>query len=221
MRTYSQISVQVPEDQYDLFLARVTELIASSWRRDAIFEERCNEISLGSHSTYYVRKGKRQSDAVFVYAGGTYKLSTMITNSDGITHKEHSQLVAELWNLGVGPVCKEMQLEGKHTPGKEVKPEEEAGLPPGVVLALQRFAMSANKSTGSADPDDMELWGEFLALLYASGVEFEEHLLDRYLMEKKFDEEVILQLTHEKEVALSTLAAYDRLRKREQKLVTQ
>jgi hypothetical protein len=221
MRTYSQISVQVPENRYDLFLARVTELIASSWRRDAILEERCNEFSFGGHSSYYVRKEKRQIDAVFSYLGGTYKLTTIIVGREGISHEEHSRLVAELWEQGVSRACRELQLEGKHTPGKDVKPEEEAGLPPGVVAALHRFAISANKSYGTQDPDDMALWCQFLALLHASGVEFESHLLEQYLLGKKFEDETVAALSHEKEVVLCALETYDRMRRSKEKLVTQ
>jgi hypothetical protein len=221
MRTYSQISVQVPEDQYDLFLARFAELIASKWRRDAIFEERCNEITFGGHMTYYVRREKRQIDAVFRYSEGTYKLSNIITGDVGISQKEHSRLVAELWDKGVGLVCQEMKLKGEHIPGKEVKPEEQAGLPPGVVAALYRFAISANKSDGSMHPDDMALWCEFLALLHGSGVEFDNYLLEQYLLEKRFDEDTVGRLSHEKEVVLCALATYDQFRKSEKKLVTQ
>lgn len=212
MRTYSQLSVQIPEPVFDLFLARVCDLVASRWRRDHSSEESSNDIVklLGVRYIFFNRTEGPSAETCFLYQNETFSLCNVITTGHGISYAAHAKITADMWNSGVKQACEEFGLKGVHTPSKNVDPS--AALPPGVRQALKMFALGVNKSTGSSHPDDMALWCKFLALLHASRVEFDEHYLDAYLAEKKFPEEIINSLLKEYAVAMTLLPIYDRLR---------
>ena len=212
MRKYSHISVRVPKDMIDLFLARVSELAASSWRRDPAAEESASELvrSMGVCYYYYVRTDGPPTDVVFLYQNQELKLNNIFTTGNGISHAEHSRITSALWNAGMKQACKELNLTGGYTPSKDVAPDE--GLPPGVKKALHQFAISVNKSDGITHPDDMELWSIFLALTHVSGATMSEAQLDAYLTAKKFPQDTVMQLLHEYELGTSLLTVYDEIR---------
>ncbi|MFN0104170.1 MAG: hypothetical protein ACKV2U_19055 [Bryobacteraceae bacterium] len=211
MRKYSQISVRVPNDILDMFLAKVSELAASKWRRDPAGEEAAGDLvkGMGVRYVYYVPADGHKTDIVFMYTDNELRLINIFTTGDGISHAEHGRITADLWNAGMKQACKALSLSGKFTPTQDVQPE--AGLPPAVVDALQQFAVTANKSTGSSHPDDLERWCLFLGLLHATGSEMDETRLDAYLTSKKFPEKIVMKLLKEHEVAMALLPLYDRI----------
>ena len=213
MRKYSHISVGIPGNVFDLFLARVSDLAASRWRRDPALEETTGESTkgLGVSYVWYTRTDGPQTDVVFLYTKDQLTLSNVFTTGKGITHEEHELLTGDLWNLGMKQACQELGLAGTHTQSKQVKPED--GLPPGVAQALKMFGLGANKSTGSADPSDMGYWCRFLALLHVSRAEFDDSRLSDYLTEKKFPEEIVMDLLGQYEMAMTLLPMYDEMLK--------
>ena len=135
MRKYSHISVGIPGNVFYLFLARVSDLAASRWRRDPALEETTGESTkgLGVSYVWYTRTDGPQTDVVFLYTKDQLTLSNVFTTGKGITHEEHELLTGDLWNLGMKQACQELGLAGTHTQSKQVKPED--GLPPGVAQA--------------------------------------------------------------------------------------
>jgi len=194
-----------------MFLARVSELIGGEWRRDQAAEEETGAISGGAGVSYlfYVRTNEPKTDVVFLYNDGQLTLSNIFTTGQGITEAVHARISEEFWNAGMKQACQELGLDGKHTPARDVKPED--GLPPGVAYALKLFGLGANKSTGSADPDDMESWCKFLALLHTTGTEMDESRLSAYLKEKKFPPKIVTGLLAEYELAMALLPLYDEM----------
>lgn len=213
MRKYSHISVHVPEDILDLFLAKVSELAASRWRRDPAGEEAAGEFvkGMGVRYVYYARTSGPPAEAVFLYQGNQLRLINLFTGGDGVSHAEHGRITADLWEAGMRQACGALGLSGAHTASRTVKPEE--GLPAEVTGALHRFSVGVNKSTGPSHPEDIQLWCQFLALLHATGSEMGEERLDAYLIAKKFPEDVVLQLLREHEMAMTLLPLYDQMRK--------
>ena len=212
MRKHSQISVHVPGNVFDMLLARVSELAAGSWRRDHAAEKETGAISGGGVSyVFYVRTNGPRTDVVFLHNGGQLTLNNIFTTGQGITVEDHGRISEEFWNAGMKQACQELGLDGKHTPARDVKPED--GLPSGVAYALKFFGLGANKSTGSADPDDMKSWCKFLALLHATGTEMDESRLSDYLTEKKFPEEIVMSLLAQYELAMALLPLYDEMLK--------
>jgi len=213
MRKYSNISVKVPGNMLDLFLARISDLAASSWRRDTAAEEASGELVkfMGVSYVYYVRSDGPQTDIVFLYKDGELSLNNIFTTGNGISHAEHNRVSTEFWKAGMQQACKEMGLAGKHTPTRDVKPEE--GLPEPVAKALKYFSVSANKDTGTAHLDDMESFCRFLALLHVSGAKFDESRLEAFLKENKFKEKIVNGLLVQYDLAVTLLPIYDSLRK--------
>jgi hypothetical protein len=71
--------------------------------------------------------------------------------------------------------------------------------------ALRRFSRTANRSAGTAHPNDQERWFEFVLTQHRSGRELPSDILERWLVEeegwsreKAFD----LSAEYEKEIAL-------------------
>lgn len=211
MRKYSHISVQIPESILDLFLARVSELAAGTWRRDPVAEEAAGEIvhGMGVRYVYFVRLSDPQTEIVFLYKEEKLQLCNVFTKSDTISHTQQGRITSSLWNTGMSQAVTELKLTGDYTPSGDVPPEQ--GLPLPVIEALNRFANSANKSTGSSHPSDMEYWCIFLALSHATGSAMDESRLDAYLTAKKFPEKVVMNLLKEHEVAMALLPLYDQI----------
>ncbi len=212
MRRYSQISVQVPEDILDFFLAKVCDYAASKWRRDTEVEATANGFFPGMVpvSYYFVAHARPHIDVIFQYQHGEFKLAQVILDrEERLTLAGHGRLILDLWNSGMKKACEDLGLRGHYTPPSTYPAEE--GLPPGVVDALHRFAVSVNKSTGSSHPDDLEKWCKFLALLHASGETMSEERMDDYLRTHRFPEKIISQLLKERTVAEELLRVYDRV----------
>ena len=193
-----------------MFQARVAELTAEGWRRDHAAEEETGAISGGGVSyLFYTRTDEPKTDVVFLYNDSQLTLSNIFTTGEGITEAAHASISEEFWNAGMKQACQELGLAGKYTPSGDVKPED--GLPPGVAYALKFFGLGANKSTGSADPDDMESWCKFLALLHTAGTEMDESRLGAYLKEKKFPPKIVIGLLAQYELAMALLPLYDEM----------
>jgi hypothetical protein len=56
-------------------------------------------------------------------------------------------------------------------------------LPAPVALALRRFSSSANRSTGTAHPQDAEMWDNFVILAHRAQVSLAPNTLERLLVE--------------------------------------
>lgn len=211
MRKYSHISVTIPGNVLDLFLARVSGLAASRWRRNSALEKNSGETvsSLGISYIWYSRTDGPATDVVFLYQKDQFTLNNVFTTGKGISHEEHELLVADIWNSAMKQACQEHGLAGKFVSSRQVKPEE--GLPPVVEQALKMFGLGANKSTGSADPSDMEIWCRFIALLHATGSEMDETRLGAYLKEKKFPAKIVSSLLQQYEMAMALLPLYDEM----------
>ena len=215
MRQHSQISVLIPEDFLDLFLARVSEYAARRWRRDFEVEAKGLDLasSLGVRYIYFVRMTGKPAEVVFIYSNEHLKLINVFTDGHGIGYTEHERISAEFWKAGMKRVCDELQLSGQFLPSKTVRPEE--GLPPDVVAALYRFSICVNKSDGgTAHPSDMALWCQFLSVSHMRAARMDEVRLSEYLLEKKFPEDAVEALVLQYEMAMSLLPLYDRLAER-------
>lgn len=211
MRKYSHISVQVPEPVLDLFLARVSELAAGSWQRDTSAEDSAGEIvqGMGVRYVYFTRVNDPRTEIVFLYEKEKLQLCNVFTKSDTLSHAQHAKITASLWNGGMSRAVTELKITGTYTPTRDVLPEQ--GLPLPVLEALNRFAIAANKSTGSGHPSDMEYWCIFLALSHATGAVMDEERLDAYLTSKKFPDSVVSSLLKEHELAMALLPLYDQI----------
>jgi len=215
MRQHSQISVQIPEDFLDLFLARVSEYAARRWRRD--FEVEANGLdmamALGVRYVYFVRVTGKPVEIVFMDSNEQLKLLNLFTDGHGIGYTEHEKISSDFWKAGMKRACDEMQLSGQFVPSKTVRPEE--GLPPDVVAALYRFSICVNKSDGgTAHPSDMAMWCQFLSVSHMRAARMDEARLSEYLLEKKFPEDAVEALVRQYEMAMSLLPLYDRLAER-------
>ena len=212
MRKYSHISVRVPEDVLDGFLAKVSEFAASSWRRNHAGEEEAGALVKPMSVRYviYQSLSPPEAELYFLYNEQQLALINVFTDGNGISHEDHERFTRHLWESGMKKAVEEMYLVAEYLPSRVIKPEED--LPPAVGAALQRFAVSVNRSTGSADSDDQRLWGQYLALLHLYGATFGEAELDDFLERYRFPEEIRMELLHEQEVALTTLKLYDKLR---------
>lgn len=212
MRKYSHISVRVPEDVLDSFLAKVSEFAASSWRRNHAGEEEAGALVKPMSVRYIIFQSVAPPDAelYFLHNEGKLELINVFTDGNGITHEDHERFSRNLWDAGFRQAASECKLEAEYLPTRIIKPEE--SLPPPVGAALHRFAISVNRSTGSADLEDQHLWGQYLALLHLHGATFGEVELDDFLERHRFPEEIRMELLHEQEVALTTLRLYDKIR---------
>lgn len=210
MRKHSQISVQIPENFLDLFLARVSAYSARRWRREREVEANALDLTGTCDVRYvhFVRVTGKPAEIVFLYSGEQLRLIQLFTSGNGISYDEHERISSEFWKAGMARACSEMQLSGLFVPSKTVRPEE--GLPPDVVAALYRFSICVNKSDGgTAHPDDMALWCQFLTVSHLRGTWMEEGRLAEYLLEKKFPKDAVGTLVRQYELAMSLLPLYD------------
>lgn len=209
IRKYSHISVRIPAGMLDLFLAKVSELTASRWRRDSAAEDSVGGLPavMGVRYVFYCRTDGPRTDIVFLYHQDELTLNNIFTTGRGISYAEHGRVSQDFWDSGMGAACAALGLAGKHTPPRSMKPEEL--LPPGAAKALYEFALCANKSTGAAHPDDMQRWCLFLSLLHRSHAEFNASHLEQYLRAKKFPIEVVENLILQWEFSQSLLEIYD------------
>ncbi len=83
-------------------------------------------------------------------------------------------------------------------------------LPAAAASALRRFSTSANRSTGSAHPQDAEKWDTFVILAYRARVSMGPDTLQRLLVEDEhWDHEQALELAIQYERALRLLESND------------
>ncbi|MBI2686320.1 MAG: hypothetical protein HYX27_08390 [Acidobacteria bacterium] len=210
MRKKSQISVWIAEDILDLFLAKVSELAAGSWRRDPAGEQAAGELApMGVRYVEYTRTSGTRTNIVFLYHGHQLKLIHVFTEGRDLSHAEHGRISADFWKSGMEQACREFCVEGEYLPSRTVKPEE--GLPPEVADALLRFAVSVNREDPVSHPDDSKLWCNFLILLHATGAVMEEERLSAYLTAKRFPESSVMTMLMHHEVGLRLLGMYDRI----------
>lgn len=215
MRYYSQISVRVPADILDLFLATLTKSVASRWQRDTAGEAATNESPFAAGGRYVIFERLTIKPAVlfFLFQEDVFKMVNLVTTGQGIGYAEHERITKAFWNGGMRQACEALRLEGSFVPMRTVPPEE--GLPPEVARALQVFAVSVNKGDGGvADPDDRKLWCSFLALSHLAGAKLEEEALYEYLTSKRFPERATLDLMSQYETAMMLLPLYERLQEK-------
>lgn len=211
MRILSKISVAVPQSMFEIFLAKVSSLTASSWRRDPTVEESANQVlgpAMGRYVYFFPLEGER-FDVVFHYHNERLKLATVLPPRGQTSYAAHARLIKGIWNAGLAKACIEMGLHVEYTPAREVKAE--AGLPPAVSEALRMFSLGVNKGSAPVDPDDIALWCRFLVILHATGSSISEEQIVDYLAKKKFPHETIMELLRQLEMANTLLPMYDRL----------
>ena len=208
MRQLSTISVHVPEELLEFFVANATENAASSWRRNPEAEAELANFG-GSRQYCFFPLRRPGLEFYFYYSDGVLKLGACVARDQAPANPaEHAAFVADLWERGISPACAAFDLRASYSPMRNVKPEE--GLPPAVAEALHLFAGLANKEEGNYHPSDVEAWCHFLILKHLTGAEMDEERLAEFLTKKKFKEKTVWRLVHEAEVARELLETYDR-----------
>lgn len=72
---------------------------------------------------------------------------------------------------------------------------------------LERFALTSNRSTGSAHPSDRQKWFDLISYVHRNEIEFGPHLLERYLVEvAKWPEDVASDIACEFSFGLGLLS---------------
>ena len=83
-------------------------------------------------------------------------------------------------------------------------------LPPPAALALRQFSSSANRSTGTAHPQDAEKWDKFVILAHRAQISLAPDILKRLLVEDEHrDDEQAHELALEYESARRLLESND------------
>lgn len=212
LATFKELSIRSSQVSLEQLADAVEEQEPQGWRRNRELEERLRPS--GEVQLCFSREREATLKAAHLWLGTRSEGELYVTNivPDGVqlTHQDYNALLDEFAARCIEPVKAKLGLVVEATSGVL---DLEAMLGADTFRALERFANSANPSTGTSHPSDQKLWFDFVVSAHRAGVTLSPDTLIRWLDEEKgWDESIANRVGIEFEQESELLHHYDRRR---------
>ena len=210
MRTTSELTIRGERPHLERLLARVEALLRDGWKRDREAEERLGRrgaLRPWAYCFSCTAKADRPAAGFWVHARGPNELyvsNVVPLEKQELSEEEYNRLLADFEREFLGPAAAEGGVE---TEVVQHRLTLEHDLSPEAVRLLRAFSTSANRQC--LQPNDRRRWNAFLVRVHQDESLFDPALLDEWLQQEGWPEDVRCQLVGEYEAARSLLLAYD------------
>lgn len=207
MKTYRDVTITGSRDNLTALRAKLrAEFTRGPWRCRTDLPSR-----FGDENTVPLQYDGPRAPAALVWLVFENEQAT-VTN---IVPKEPSSLTYDQYNLiaeafvreVVDPLASQLGLTVE-LGDESYDIQELAG--PEVIRALRAFSSGANKSTGSAHPQDAARWDAFVVAAHRARSQLDEETLMQWLIqEEEWDEDMAIKLVIQYEQGRRLLTYYD------------
>ncbi len=210
MRTTSELTIRGERTHLQRLLPRVEALLRDGWKRDREAEERRGRrgaLRPWDYCFSCTAKADRPVAGFWVHAhrpNEWYVSNVVLLEKQELSEEESNRLLAEFHREFLAPAAAEVGVE---TEVVEHRRTLEDDLSPEAVRLLRAFSSSANRT--SLHPNDRRRWNAFLVRVHQDELLFDPALLDEWLQQEGWPEEMRCRLVGEYEAARSLLLAYD------------
>jgi hypothetical protein len=210
MRVMNEIIIRGAQTSLERLLMRTEALLRDGWKRNRQAEER-----LGRHGTRgpwdycfsCTAAGDRPAAGLWVHARGLDELhisSVVPLEKQKLTEEESNRLLAEFEREYLRPAAAEV---GAETALVQRRMTLEHELSPGASQLLRTFSFSAKRA--ELRSDDRKRWNAFLIRVHQDDSIFDLKLLDEWLEQEGWPQDVRVQLLGQFEAAQALLSDYD------------
>ncbi len=213
MRVHRELFIRGDAAALEAVAEDIRRSLTDKWGRDEEAEERMREGAARKVYCFVSPKWPRQPKAtVFLIEkdqSTLYVANIVPADVHELSRDEYNAILADFYSRYAQPAALRQGATAELT---EADVDLEHWLPEPVAEKLRRFSRCANKSSGSAHPADRQLWYDFLASAQESGVDLSSGMLERWLVEEGWDEEVADRLAGQYNFARGLLEFVDGLR---------
>jgi len=188
----------------------IERTLSDGWRRSPETESRVKAGTLGQRPTYCFTcepNGTRVAADLFLMGkdNGSLAVTNIIPKGDGpLSTKQYNVMIKEFHDRFVLPAVQETELDVRFTSDEK---GIEDWLGNGAAEKFHEFISVANKSTGSAHPNEKERWFAFLKAASEDQSRLDPATLSRWLVETEhWGEDVASDLAVEYEFGRELLA---------------
>ena len=214
MKQFKDLTITGPDEQLVTLMDQISAKPADGWRRDDPTRGRLDETEPPYFS--FTRNASEEDDLPSIHLFLTHKPGCLhvanITpdysgNGGQLSESQYNQILDEFAEI-VHPFLSDSQLTFDIT-------SDEANITDHIsdeaAKFLEKFSISANKSTGSAHPMDFERWAEFLIKVHGERSSLSESFLSKWLVEElQWPHEEAEKLTIQYSFAQDLLQTYDK-----------
>jgi hypothetical protein len=206
MKTFRQLQLVGSRAQLDALRENLEKFAATqAWRRnDTLPGASAPDVIVFEYT------GKEAPGALvwlFDEPHGARVTNIVPTRAGSLSHDQYNAIAVRFAEDVLSPLATQGSVRiDLGAPEKSI----EDFLPAPAALALRRFSASANRSTGSAHPQDAEKWDTFVILAHRERVSLAPATLRRLLVEdERWDDDQARELAIQYERALRLLESND------------
>jgi hypothetical protein len=206
MKTFRHLQLHGSRAQITALREKLAELTPSAtWQRNV----ELRGSSAPDVSVFEYTGGEAPGACVWLFDEpyGARVTNIVPTTTSALSHDEYNTLAERFAHDVLGPLAAQIPVQIDLGPTEK---SIEDLLPASTAGALLRFSSSANRSTGTAHPQDAEKWDEFVILAHRERVSMSPDTLQRLLVEDEgWEHDQALELAIQYERALRLLASND------------
>jgi hypothetical protein len=213
MKVFKELKITGPSAELAALLDNLAQSLPPGWRQDM---ENAHPISGNSPARSYAftraeTETEPESHLHLLLVGKEISLVNVCpTRTSGkweLSVDQYNRIVNDFVQTVIGPRVAAASLTMEQTEGEA---DITHWITPKAAQLLRRFALHANKGTGSKPPSDFALWAKFLIQVHRDRSSFRPELLKRWLIEELgWPEEMTRGLLQEYEFAQRLLEDYD------------
>ena len=206
MKTYRDLEIH-PQGKLDDYIAKLELNLPDGWIRNVDSEQRIGTIA-GSRYYCFTSEGRPSIEVATLFFltrddGALYVCNVVPRDKSSLTYDEYNQIVDDFVDNVVSRLPDadaDLVLASSDTVDFKVLLGADA------YKLLDRFAMTSNRSSGSAHPSDRDKWFAFIHHVHENDIDFGASLFKRYILEEaKWPSETGWDLVLEYEFAIGLL----------------
>lgn len=209
LEVFKDLTIRGDAAALDRLVPAIAGLLPEGWSRDSEAEERLRDPIAGIQYVFrFVGREELPAVSLFMVRDAeSLEVSNIVPQETGSISRAQYNLVVDEFAGFAGPVARNMGLTVLLTADQEPITH---WLSTAAADELRRFAVTANKSTGSAHPMDFARWASFLIAAHRERASLDSSTLARWLEEvDHWPEDTAHDLALEYEFARQLLKSYD------------
>lgn len=207
MKTFRDLEIH-PDGEPGAYISKLEQNLPEGWTRNFDSEQRTGTIGACQYYCFTCenRQGLEVATLFFIERedGALYVCNIVPRDKSSLSYGEYNMILDDFADSVIAKLPgadEHLVLASSDTVDFKVILGEEA------YKLLDRFAMTSNRSSGSAHPSDREKWFDFIHYVHDNDIDFGPSQFKRYILEEaKWPEKTGWDLVLEYEFALDLLA---------------
>ncbi len=211
VKVYRELEVKGHPDTLRSIIASMAHRLHSGWSRDREAELALREASPSAMYCFACAQSATLPPSrlwlVLEQSGTLYVSNIVPLRQSQLSYDEYNDVLMDFYQTLVAPAAADLDVIVHIT---DAERDIASWLGEEAAALLRQFALTANKSTGTAHPNDRRRWDAFLVAAHRNRVPLDTTILKRWLVEcEGWPDQVASDLALEYESGRSLLEYYD------------